>query len=194
MTVQVFFAAVTAVLVLDRPTHTGGRGAYIEEAVQQPKPPSSPSPSPPTSSSASNHGCDCMDSWDFKGETYHGCDERAPDSKRPWCVLKEDFLADSKARCGFAMLGNSVAKTTVAHPRWDFCNDPAGHLHGSHSPAASDIHSESGGPEVWHGDRAWEELPEAALVVGIIVGAVAAARYRRGRQSPAPQQAEPELL
>jgi len=32
-------------------------------------------------------GCGCVEKWEFKGQTYSGCDPAAPKDKQPWCYV-----------------------------------------------------------------------------------------------------------
>jgi len=40
--------------------------------------------------------CDCVQSWEFKGSIYKGCDPAAPKDKKPWCYVDGDGCADAK--------------------------------------------------------------------------------------------------
>jgi hypothetical protein len=39
------------------------------------------------------HGCACLDNWDYFGGWYHACDARKPRAHSPWCVVDKASCA-----------------------------------------------------------------------------------------------------
>lgn len=92
-----------------------------------------------------------MDTWDYFGQWYHGCDVRRPGWSQAWCVVepstcqrKPHPMSSMSAHGRIGGFARKLAPSQVAHENgdsWDYCSDTKEQLVGPVASVEDPLHA-----------------------------------------------------
>jgi len=101
--------------------------------------------------SATNNGCRCLQTWDYFGQWYYGCDARKPGFTQPWCVVDPDTcsrkphpMSSMSTHGHVGGMARKLALSQTAHEHgdsWDLCSVTDEQLAEHVSPVTDPLHA-----------------------------------------------------